>query len=112
MNLESLLVPLALFAMIFGIVYIAVTASNRQKIAMIEAGMNPNDKGDDQFSPWSNGYLFVFVPLGIILGNVLAHYTNFLDAGALGLLGAFLFGGLGMLLARRQNEKKKQDSGE
>ena len=69
--------------MIFGIVYIAITASNRQKIAMIEAGMNPNDKDDEGFSPWSNGYLFIFVPLGIILGNVLAHYTNFLDAGQL-----------------------------
>ncbi|MEX2485691.1 MAG: DUF6249 domain-containing protein [Brumimicrobium sp.] len=112
MNLVSLLIPIALFAMIFGIVYIAITASNRQKIAMIEAGMNPNDKDEDEFSPWSNGYLFVFVPLGIILGNVLAHYTNFLGAGELGLLGAFLFGGLGMLLARRQNEKKKQNSGE
>jgi len=109
MNLVSLLIPIALFAMIFGIVYIAITASNRQKIAMIEAGMNPNDKDDDKDSPWSNGYLFVFVPLGIILGNVLAHYTNFLDAGALGLLGAFLFGGLGMLVARRQSEKKKQN---
>lgn len=112
MNLVSLLVPIALFAMIFGIVYLAITASNRQKIAMIEAGMNPNDKEDESFSPWSNGYLFVFVPLGIILGNVLAHYTNFLDAGQLGLLGAFLFGGLGMLIARRQNEKKKQERGE
>lgn len=109
MNLVSLLIPIALFAMIFGIVYIAITASNRQKIAMIEAGMNPNDKDDDNDSPWSSGYLFIFVPLGIILGNILAHYTNFLDAGALGLLGAFLFGGFGMFLASRQNEKKKQN---
>lgn len=112
MNLVSLLIPIALFAMIFGIVYVAITASNRQKTAMIEAGMNPNEKDDDEASLWSNGYLFVFVPLGIILGNVLAHYTNFLGAGELGLLGAFLFGGLGMLLARRQSEKKKQDGGE
>lgn len=113
MDLVSLLIPIAVFAMVFGIVYVAVTASNRQKIAMIEAGMNPNEKKrEDENSPWSNGYLFVFVPLGIILGNVLAHYTNILGAGELGLLGAFLFGGLGMLLARRQNEKKKQERGE
>ena len=112
MNLVALLVPITLFAMIFGIVYIAITANNRQKIAMIESGMNPNDKEDESYSPWSNGYLFVFVPIGIILGNVLAHYTDFLDAGQLGLLGAFLFGGLGMLIARRQNEKKKQERGE
>jgi NADH:ubiquinone oxidoreductase subunit 3 (subunit A) len=112
MNLVSILVPIAVFAMIFGIVYVAITASNRQKIAMIEAGMNPNEKNESEKSPWSNGYLFVFVPIGIVLGNVLAHYTNFLDASALGLLGAFLFGGLGMLLAHRQNEKKQKGSGE
>jgi UDP-N-acetylmuramyl pentapeptide phosphotransferase/UDP-N-acetylglucosamine-1-phosphate transferase len=110
MNLVALLVPITLFAMIFGIVYVAISSSHRQKIAMIEAGMNPNEE-EDKDSPWMSGYLFVFVPLGIILGNVLAHYTSFLDAGVLGLLGAFLFGGLGMLLARRQNEKNKQGGG-
>lgn len=109
MNLTALLIPIALFAMIFGIVYVVITSHHRQKMAMIEAGMNPNDKKDDDNSPWSSGYLFVFVPLGIILGNVLAHYTNFLDAGQFGLLGAFLFGGVGLLIARWQNEKKKQE---
>lgn len=112
MNLATLLIPISLFAMIFGIVYIAITSSHRQKIAMIEAGMNPNEKNDDENSPWSSGYLFVFVPLGIIIGNVLAYYTDVLDAGQFGLLGAFLFGGLGLLVAKRQNEKKNQDSGE
>jgi len=108
MNLVSLLVPISLFAMVFGIVYIVITANNRQKIAMIEAGMNPKDQDDDQNNPWSKGYIFVFVPLGIIVGNVLAHYTNILDSREFGLLGAFLFGGLGMLLGSRQNEKKKE----
>ena len=39
MDLISLLVPIALFAMIFGIVYIAITASNRQKIAISLLGV-------------------------------------------------------------------------
>ena len=109
MNLTALLIPIALFAMIFGIVYIAITSNHRQKIAMIEAGMNPNEKKDEENSPWSSGYLFVFVPLGIIIGNVLAQYTDFLEAGEFGLLGAFLFGGIGLLIAKRQIDKKKQD---
>ncbi len=111
MDVVSLLIPIALFAMVFGIVYVVITASHRQKMAMIEAGMNPKDKKDGDDSQWSSGYLFVFVPLGIILGNVLAHFTDFLDAGELGLLGAFLFGGLGLLIARSQNEKKKRNGG-
>lgn len=111
MDLVAILIPISLFAMIFGIVYIAITSSHRQKIAMIEAGMNPNDKDDDENSPWSSGYLFVFVPLGIIIGNVLAYYTDVLDAGQFGLLGAFLFGGIGLLIAKRQNEKKNQEGG-
>lgn len=108
MNLTALLIPLGLFAMVFGIVYVVITASHRQKIAMIEAGMNPNEKKDDDNSPWSSGYLFVFVPLGIIVGNVLAYYTDVLEAGEFGLLGAFLFGGVGLLIAKRQNDKKQE----
>ncbi|MGM0477945.1 MAG: DUF6249 domain-containing protein [Bacteroidota bacterium] len=111
MDVVSLLIPIALFAMVFGIVYVVITASHRQKMAMIEAGMNPKDKNDDDNSPWSSGYLFIFVPIGIILGNVLAYFTSFLEAAELGLLGAFLFGGLGLLIARRQNEKKQQKGG-
>lgn len=110
MNLTALLIPIALFAMVFGIVYIVITANHRQKIAMIEAGMNPNDKDDDNNS-WNGGFLFVFVPLGIIVGNIVAYYTNFLEAGEFGLLGAFLFGGIGLLLGKWQNEKKRQNSG-
>jgi NADH:ubiquinone oxidoreductase subunit 3 (subunit A) len=107
MNLAGLLIPISLFAMVFGIVYIAITSNHRQKIAMIEAGMNPNEKNDEENNFWTAGFLFVFVPLGIIIGNVLAYYTDILDAGQFGILGAFLFGGLGLLVAKRQNEKKK-----
>ncbi len=111
MNLTALLIPLGLFAMVFGIVYIVITSNHRQKIAMIEAGMDPNDKNDDENSPWTKGYLFVFVPLGIIIGNILAYYTDFLDAGQFGLLGAFLFGGVGLLVGKSQSDKKKEQGG-
>jgi hypothetical protein len=112
MNGLGLLVPISLFAMVFGIVYVAITANHRQKIAMIEAGMNPNDNKEDNAGAWSSGYLFVFVPLGIIVGNIVAYYTDFLGSSEFGILGAFLFGGIGLLIAKNQNEKNKETRGE
>ena len=39
---QEIIIPLAAFAMVFGIVYLAITSTNRKELAMIEAGMNPN----------------------------------------------------------------------
>ncbi len=46
----EIIIPLAAFAMIFGIVYLGVTSHHRKEIAMIEAGMNPNKKKES----WSH----------------------------------------------------------
>ena len=37
----GILVPLGLFAMIFGIVYLLVTSRNRERMALIERGADP-----------------------------------------------------------------------
>lgn len=37
----EVLLPTALFAMIFGIVYVVTTARHRQRMAMIDKGMDP-----------------------------------------------------------------------
>ena len=37
----GILVPLGLFAMIFGIVYLGVTSRNRERMALIERGADP-----------------------------------------------------------------------
>ena len=37
---QEILIPIAAMAMVFGIVYLGVTAHNRKTLAMIEAGMS------------------------------------------------------------------------
>lgn len=99
MDILHLLVPISLFAMIFGIVYFAIITNHRQKIAMIEAGMNPQEEGQKEKShnKLRGALLFVFVPLGILVGR-LAHGHFGMEAEVCQLIFAFLFGGLGLAL--------------
>ena len=39
--MEEILVPIALFAMIFGIVYVGASTRHKQVMAMIEKGADP-----------------------------------------------------------------------
>lgn len=95
MDFINLLIPIALFAMIFGIVYIAITTSHREKMAMIEAGMDPNENKGKSHNKLRGALLFVFVPLGIIVGK-LVHDSIGMEAEVCQLVFAFLFGGLGL----------------
>ena len=99
MDIIQLMVPLSLFAMIFGIVYFAIITNHRQKIAMIEAGFNPNEEGKKEKShnKLRGALLFVFVPFGILIGR-LAHSHFGMEAEICQLIFAFLFGGIGLSL--------------
>ena len=61
MNPIEVLIPIAMFALIFGCVYISVTSKHRQRMAMIEKGMDPGNlkDGDNAFPSLRNG-LFLF----------------------------------------------------
>jgi len=95
----ALLVPIAMFAMVFGIVYFAIITSHREKIAMIEAGMNPQEenKKEKSHNKLRGAMLFIFVPLGILVGR-LAYPSLKMEAEVCQLVFAFLFGGLGLAI--------------
>lgn len=74
---ESPVLPfVALFAMVFGIVYISVTARHRQRMAMIEKGMDPGNLNAGRTKETNLtlkfGLLMVGVGLGILLGYALS----------------------------------------
>lgn len=107
----EIIIPLAAFAMVFGIVYLGITSHNRKELAMIEAGMNPNSKKESGHSKIRAGLLFTLVPFGIFLGNILSTYTVMRN-DELGLLFAFLFGGIALVAAyfiERNFDNKKHD---
>ncbi len=70
MNLQDVLVPIAMFAMIFGCVYIGVTSRHRQRMAMIEKGMDLGQLSpkDETFKNLRNGLFMLGVGLGLFLG--------------------------------------------
>ena len=54
--MEDFLVVLVIFAAIFGIVFVVAQARNRERMAMIEKGVNPKDFMTDR-RPNSYGVL-------------------------------------------------------
>ncbi|WP_259066082.1 DUF6249 domain-containing protein [Mucilaginibacter sp. X4EP1] len=119
MNAEELgvlipiLVPIGMFAMIFGIVYL----SKRERMAMIERGMDPR-RYKPQSAPFQNlkwGLLLIGAGIGLFLAYVLDH-TLFSkiagpdDDGNVAIYFALIaiFGGAGLFLSYKM-EKKEND---
>ena len=48
----EILIPITALAVIFGIVYVVITSRNRERMSMIEKGVNPKDF----LSPGPNAY--------------------------------------------------------
>lgn len=98
--LTEILVPIAVFAASFGIIYVFVSARNRERMAMIEKGVDPKDF---LAKPKSNNHgiikwalLLVGVGIGLFLGSILETYTHIPEEPAY-FACALLFGGLGLV---------------
>jgi hypothetical protein len=112
-----IIVSVALFAMIFGIVYLA----KRERLAMIERGMDPR-KYKPQRAPFHNlkwGLLLIGCGVGLFLAYLLDHslFANFgvrdkYDDDTNNWIIYFalitIFGGLGLFMSYRI-EKKEDD---
>src|SRR5665213_3129229 len=119
--LVAILVPLALFAMVFGIVYLA----KRERMAMIERGMDPR-RYKPQSAPFQNlkwGLLLIGAGVGLFLAFLL-DYTAFKNVGNdsddVGNLAVYfamvaIFGGLGLFvsyLVEKKHADKENGKGE
>ncbi len=109
-ELIAILVPLGLFGMIFGIVYL----HKREKMAMIERGMDPR-RYKPQSAPYQNlkwGLLLIGAGLGLFLASILDR-TVFADTmsdnEAIYFSLIALFGGLGLFLSYRIEKKEVLD---
>lgn len=73
MEPQEVLVPLAMFAMIFGIVYVTVTSRHRQRMAMIDKGMDPGllKEREVPFRTLRNGLVLVGAGVGLFFGYLL-----------------------------------------
>jgi L-asparagine transporter-like permease len=106
-------VPVAMFACVFGILYVYFTTRNRERMAMIEKGAdpslfrNPNRGGR---STLKFGLLFVGVSLGILMGAILtATIPGILEETA-NFSMIFLFGGIALIVSHVLDSKAKSDA--
>ncbi len=106
--MEDIFISLGVFAAAFGIVYVAVTAKNRERLAMIDKGINPFEHKKVKSNTyvllkWS--MLIIGLGLGVFIGSLFASYTTLQDEAA--YFGSILlFGGMGLLIAFLMSKKK------
>lgn len=111
--LAGIIIPLSLFAMIFGIVYL----NKREKLAMIERNMDPRSY-KPQSAPYQNlkwGLLLIGSGIGLFLAYVLNRGVfNSFDDDVFFLYVSLIavFGGAGLFLSYRIEKREVLDKEE
>ncbi len=90
-------VPISLFAMILGIVYLIVR--KKERLALIEKGVDTSlfKEKESKSIVLKYGMFFVSIALGILGGYFIAEYTSLLEEVAY-FSAIFLFGGLSLII--------------
>jgi len=103
----EILVPIAVFAMIFGIVYVIVTARNRERMALIEKGADPKlfesikTSSKTRLLKW--GLLLVGVGIGCFIAEMLVN--SGMNEETIYPAMICIFGGAGLLVAYKMEPK-------
>ena len=108
----GILVPISLFAMIFGIVYVLRQARHREVLSAIEKGMDPgalNVGYQNKKSSLRDGALLVGVSLGLLSGYFLTTVSNIEPPLAYFSM-AFLGGGIALLIAHSVESKNDREN--
>ena len=103
--LIPILVPLALFLLIFGIIYLR----NKEKMAMIERGMDPRlqvDNAGARNYVLTSGMLMIGGGIGLFLAFILEWSLNLNSAEAIYFAMIAFFGGLGLVTAYAIEKKE------
>jgi amino acid transporter len=107
--LVPILVPLSLFAMVFGLVYL----KSRENLSMIEKGMNPKEFANRPapYRNLKNGLLLLGAGIGLALAYFITQYVLH-DEENPALWFAFIGigGGLGLISSYRIEKKELLDN--
>jgi len=99
---EDILIPLVVFGAIFGVFYVYISARHRERMAMLEKGVDPKDfivrNKISMYAVIKWAMLLVGVGLGLFIGSVLEAYTSIHDVPAY-FASALFFGGIGLAVA-------------
>ncbi len=116
--METAITFIALFATVFGILYVYYTTRHKERLALIEKGadaslFNTGKEGRKLQLSWGKftlkiGMLFMGVAIGIILAAIFAQ-TGIMNEGALYSSMIFFFGGFSLVLFYIIDRKDKKD---
>jgi len=101
---DKILIPISFFLMIFGIVYLIYSTRNRERLALIEKGVDASIfmQGKGNGAPaWkifvvNLAFLLIGSGLGIFLALVVTTYTSLNDGAVYPSL-IFIMAGIGLL---------------
>jgi hypothetical protein len=104
--MEGIVIPVSFFLMCFAIVYIAVTTRNRERLAMIEKGVDPKLFTSEPPKPvkisgyttFKWGLFMIGLAIGLFIGALLEQYTDLPD-GPMYISMILVFGGLALIIA-------------
>ena len=104
----GILVPIAAFAMVFGIIFILVR--KKERLAMIEKGADPSQFKSDLSGPSSLkwGLFSLGIGLGILVGNILVS-TKVMEEEVAYFSMIFLFGGISLIVSHFLARKMEKD---
>ncbi|HNW72617.1 MAG: hypothetical protein PHP04_00135 [Bacteroidales bacterium] len=94
---NEFLIPVAFFAMIYGIVYLLVR--RKERLALLAKGADASvfESSKNQPSSLKWGLLLVGIGTGILIGKILAVYTTLAEEPAFFSM-VCLFGGIGLII--------------
>ncbi|MCF6356160.1 MAG: hypothetical protein L3J54_00015 [Draconibacterium sp.] len=98
--MEGIFVPVSLFLMIFAILYVYYTTRSRERLALVEKGMDANifkmDPARRKMDLVKWGIFMIALAIGVVTGFLLSNVINEVVAFFTMIL---LFGGLGLIVA-------------
>lgn len=111
----EILIPISMFAAIFGIVYLYFSTRNKERLALIEKGADASifNIGKRSGSSWkvvvlNIAFLLMGIGLGIFIANILDTYTG-LNEDAVYPSMIFLMAGVGLYVGYTQTKKALDD---
>jgi hypothetical protein len=110
----EIIVPLAFFATLFGIIYVAVSARNKERLALIDKGLDASmlhakTSTHGRYDALKFGLLLIGFAIGLLLGNILESYADFQEEVAYFSM-IMLFGGVALILYYLLMKKLKPET--
>ena len=110
---EDILIPIAFFGVIFGIVYLYLSTRNKERLALIEKGadasiFNLGKRG----SSWkvvilNLAFLLMGIGIGLFIAALIDSYTRLTEGAMVAVV--FLMAGVGLYVGFTQTKKALEE---